>query len=117
VQLTTPARAPSAPAEATEAWWRHFRGLPPVVWIAFFVTLYINLVSGVVLTFFPIYGLAIGLTLTQVGFLQGIHGAAASVVRFLSGIVFRFVSYARTLPLMVALSGSRSRRSRASRSS
>jgi MFS family permease len=105
VQLTLPARAPSAPAEERQAWWRHFRGLPPVVWIAFFVTLYINLVSGVVLTFFPIYGLAIGLTLTQVGFLQGIHGAAASVVRFLSGIVFRVVSYARTLPLMVALSG------------
>jgi len=105
VQLTMPARVPSAPAEERQAWWRHFRGLPPVVWIAFFVTLYINLVSGVVLTFFPIYGLAIGLTLTQVGFLQGIHGAAASVVRFLSGIVFRVVSYVRTLPLMVALSG------------
>src|SRR5919202_1893855 len=81
------------------------RAVPALVWLAFFVTLYINLVSGVVLTFFPIYGLAIGLTLTQIGFLQGIHGAAAAVVRFLSGVVFRWVSYERTLPAMVVLSG------------
>ena len=105
VQLTAPARVRDAGGNPSEAWWRHFRGLPAVVWVAFFVTLYINLVSGVVLTFFPIYGLAIGLTLTQIGFLQGVHGAAASIVRFLSGAVLRIVSYSRTLPLMVVLSG------------
>ena len=53
------------------------------------------------LTFFPIYGLAIGLTLTQIGVLQGIHRAMAAAVRFLSGLFFRFVSYERTSPLMV----------------
>lgn len=104
VRATAPERA-AAEARVSGAWWRDFRGLPAVVWLAFFVTLYINLVSGVLLTFFPIYGLAIGLTLTQIGFLQGIHGAAAAAVRFLSGAVFRFVSYERTLPLMVVLSG------------
>lgn len=104
VQATAPARVTAEP-RGRGPWLRDFRGLPAVVWLAFFVTLYINLVSGVVLTFFPIYGLAIGLTLTQIGFLQGIHGAAAAVVRFLSGAVFRFVSYERTLPLMVVLSG------------
>jgi MFS family permease len=87
------------------AWLSAFSGLAPLVWLAFFVTLYINLVSGVVVTFFPIYGLAIGLTLTQIGVLQGIHGATAAGVRFLSGIFFRFVSYERTLPLMVIASG------------
>lgn len=104
VQATAPERAAPQPRIGA-AWWHDIRGLPAVVWLAFFVTLYINLVSGVVLTFFPIYGLAIGLTLTQVGFLQGIHGAAAAAVRFLSGAVFRFVSYERTLPVMVVLSG------------
>ena len=101
------ATAPARPADAAEraAWWHGLRGLPALVWLAFFVTLYINLVSGVVLTFFPLYGLAIGLSLTQIGVLQGIHGAAASIVRFLSGIVFRWVSYQRTLPVMVVLSG------------
>jgi MFS family permease len=100
----------SAPERSREAergavWWHGFRGLSPVVWVAFFVTLYINLVSGVVLTFFPIYGLAIGLTLTQIGFLQGVHGVAAAGIRFLSGLAFRFFSYQRTLPAMVVLSG------------
>jgi DHA1 family multidrug resistance protein-like MFS transporter len=103
VQATAPERVAAEPRPG--AWWHDFRGLPAVVWLAFFVTLYINLVSGVLLTFFPIYGLAIGLTLTQIGFLQGIHGAAAATVRFLSGAVFRFVSYERTLPVMVVLSG------------
>jgi MFS family permease len=103
VGRTAPVRA--AAPERRGRWWRDFHGLPAFVWLAFFVTLYINLVSGVVLTFLPIYGLAIGLSLTQIGILQGVHGAAAAVVRFLSGIVFRFVSYQRTLPAMVVLSG------------
>jgi MFS family permease len=108
IRWTMPAvpAAEHSAAETSRASWLHgFRGVAPLVWLAFFVTLYINLVSGVVLTFFPIYGLAIGLTLTQIGVLQGIHGAAAAAVRFLSGIFFRFVSYERTLPLMVVASG------------
>src|SRR5919202_1761164 len=106
VRATTPVAAEAAAAETRPSSWLHgFRGIAPLVWLAFFVTLYINLVSGVVLTFFPIYGLAIGLTLTQIGVLQGIHGATAAAVRFLSGIFFRFVSYQRTLPVMVLLSG------------
>jgi MFS family permease len=107
LSLVVRATAPGRVAEAADrvAWWRGFHGLPALVWLAFFVTLYINLVSGVVLTFFPIYGLAIGLTLTQIGILQGVHGTAAAAVRFLSGAVFRFVSYERTLPAMVLLSG------------
>jgi MFS family permease len=103
VGATAPVR--TARPETRGRWWREFHGLPGFVWLAFFVTLYINLVSGVVLTFLPIYGLAIGLSLTQVGVLQGVHGGAAAVVRFLSGLVFRVVSYQRTLPAMVVASG------------
>ncbi|HEV8686375.1 MAG TPA: MFS transporter [Gaiellaceae bacterium] len=105
VGRTAPARRDGGEAIARTAWWRDLRHVAPLVWLAFFVTLYINLVSGVLLTFFPIYGLAIGLTLTQIGVLQGIHGAAAAAVRFLSGLVFRWVSYERTLPVMVLVSG------------
>jgi MFS family permease len=104
VQATAPERVAAEP-RPRGAWWRDLRGLRAVVWLAFFVTLYINLVSGVLLTFFPIYGLAIGLTLTQIGALEGIHGAAAAAVRFASGPIFRFISYERTLPAMVVLSG------------
>ena len=100
------AASPATPPERRRrAALRGFRGLPAPVWVAAFVTLHINLVSGVVLTFFPIYGLRIGLTLSQIGVLTGIHGVAASLVRFLSGAVFRWLSYERALPAMVALSG------------
>ena len=108
VRITAPERLDGEAGRSQAgawSWMSGFRGLAPLVWLAFFVTLYINLVSGVVLTFFPIYGLAIGLTLTQIGVLQGIHGATAAAVRFLSGLFFRFVSYERTLPLMVLASG------------
>ena len=104
VRSTAPARA-AAPSDGAFSWLREFRHVAPLVWLAFFVTLYINLVSGVVLTFFPIYGLAIGLTLTQIGALQGVHGIAAAAIRFLSGAIFSRVSYRRTLPLMVLVSG------------
>jgi MFS family permease len=105
ILATAPARSERPVQDARRSWLHSFRGLPALVWLAFFVTLYINLVSGVVLTFFPIYGLAIGLTLTQIGVLQGIHGATAAAVRFLSGVFFRWVSYEKTLPLMVIASG------------
>ena len=96
----------AAAASPGSSWLRSFRGLPAAVWLAFFVTLYINLVSGVVMSFFPIYGLALGLTVAQIGFLQGtVHGVAAATVRFFSGVVFRWISYARALPAMIVLSG------------
>ena len=105
VRRTTPIQDADAEPRRSGWWWRDFRGLSGLVWVAFFVTLYINLVSGVVLTFLPIYGLAIGLSLTQVGAVQGLHGTTAAAIRFLSGVVFRFVSYRRTLTVMVVVSG------------
>jgi predicted MFS family arabinose efflux permease len=84
---------------------RDLRRLPGLVWLAFLVSLYINLVNGVLFTFFPIYGLAIGLSLAQVGALTGIHGTTAALIRLASGVVFKRISYARILPFMVVLSG------------
>ena len=84
---------------------KEFTRAPVLVWLAFFVTLYINLISGVLFTFFPIYGLAIGLSLTQIGLLAGIHGAIAAAIRFASGVIFKWISYQGALPAMVVLSG------------
>jgi predicted MFS family arabinose efflux permease len=78
---------------------------PAAVWLAFLVTLYINLVSGVLFSFFPLHGLAIGLSLTQIGLLAGIHGALAATVRFFSGVIFKWISYRGALPVMVVASG------------
>lgn len=80
-----------------------FRAVPPTVWIAFSVAFYVALVNGGLLTFFPIHGLDIGLSLTAIGALLGIHGAAATMVRFAAGPVFRIVDYRRSLPWMVGL--------------
>lgn len=80
-----------------------FRAVSPTVWLAFAVAFYVALVNGGLLTFFPIHALAIGLTLTAVGSLFGLHGTAATVVRFFSGPLFRYVDYRRSLPWMVAV--------------
>ena len=82
-----------------------FLRAPSAVWVAFLVTLYINLVSGTLFTFFPLHGLAIGLSLTQIGVLVGIHGSVAAAIRFASAVVFRWVSYRGALPVMVVVSG------------
>lgn len=82
-----------------------FRTAPALVWLAFAVSLYINLVSGVVFTFFPLYALSIGLSLTQIGGLVGIHGVTASVVRFGSAPLFSWIPYRRSLAPMVVISG------------
>ena len=74
-----------------------------LVWLAFFCGLHVNLLSGVIATFFPLYGLAIGLTFTQIGALNGIGSAISSAVRFASGAVFARVPYRPSLPWMVAL--------------
>jgi YNFM family putative membrane transporter len=84
---------------------RGFRHQPALVWVAFLVSLYINLASGVLNTYFPLYGLSIGLTLTQIGMLSGIHGILAAVVRFGSGPLFGLISYRAALPVMVIVSG------------
>jgi predicted MFS family arabinose efflux permease len=97
------AASPESPSVAGR--FRALMRAPAAVWLAFIVTLYINLVSGVLFTFFPLYGLAIGLSLTQIGLLTGIHGTLAASVRFASGVVFRWVSYRRALPAMVVASG------------
>lgn len=82
-----------------------FRHAGPVVWLAVVVALQINLVSGVLGTFFPLYGLAIGLSLTQVGALTGMHSAVSSAVRFLTPPLFRRVSHRAVLPWMAVLGG------------
>ena len=103
--LVAPADAAAEIVGGALARIKEFARAPVLVWLAFFVTLYINLISGVLFTFFPIYGLAIGLSLTQIGLLAGIHGAIAAAIRFASGFIFKWISYQSALPVMVVLSG------------
>jgi MFS family permease len=86
-------------------WVGRFKNLGPIVWLAFFVGVHINLLNGVLVTFFPLFGLTIGLSLTGVGVLTGIHSAAASLIRFAAPLVFRVITPRRSLPWFVVLGG------------
>lgn len=80
--------------------------MPPGLWIGFLVALYINLVNGALQAFFPIYGVSIGLTLTEVGAVSGIHGALAALVRFGAGRLFARVGFRRVISILVGVSAS-----------
>jgi MFS family permease len=82
-----------------------FRNVSPLVWLAFMCALHINLLSGVLLTFFPLFALSIGLTLTQVGALTGLSSGVSSIFRFLSPALFSRVSYRPFIPWMVIVGG------------
>lgn len=75
----------------------------PLVWLAFLAGLHVNLLSGILATFFPLYALSIGLTFTQIGALNGISATISSGVRFAAGALFARVPYRPTMPWMVAL--------------
>jgi MFS family permease len=91
--------------KATGGRLRGLRDVHPFVLLAFFCALHINLLSGVLHTFFPLYGLAIGLSLTQIGSLSGMSSAVGSAIRFASPALFKRVSYRALLPWMVILGG------------
>lgn len=79
-----------------------FREVGPLVWLAFAIGLHINLLGGVLITYFPLYGLAVGLTLTQIGILSGVHSSVGSLIRFATPMLFARVDYRRLdVPLVV----------------
>lgn len=92
------------PAPGGRARVAAFRRVPRWVWLGFAVTLYINLVSGVLFTFFPLHGLDIGLTLGQIGFVFGLHGVLAALVRFGSARAFATLPYRAAMTPAVLLS-------------
>jgi predicted MFS family arabinose efflux permease len=55
--------------------------------------MYINVLSDAVDTFFPLYGLAMGIPLAASGALKGVKSGAATVIRFLSAAIFRFADH------------------------
>ena len=69
------------------------RAVDPRVWLAFLIALYLNVLSDSVDTFFPLFGLSIGIPLTTSGALKGLKSGAATFIRFISGAVFRFLDH------------------------
>lgn len=94
---------PERPRSQGDVHRNRYRSLSPLIWLAFFVTVHINLLAGVLSTFFPLYGLAIGLSLSRIGALQGMHSAAASVIRFMTPLIFRVLQPKALQPWLVVL--------------
>jgi len=63
------------------------------VWLAFVVVLYINIVSDAIDSFFALYALSVGIPLAASGLLKGLKSGAATFIRFISGVVFRYVDH------------------------
>jgi MFS family permease len=77
------------------------RRMPVVVWSAALVAAYLNVMNGLLQSFFPILGLALGLSIAQIGTLSSIRSAVSSVARFGAGWLFARISPRRLhLPLL-----------------
>ena len=63
------------------------------VWLAFVIALYINVLADSVDTFYPLFGLALGIPLAATGFLRGLKSGSATFIRFVSGGVFRYLDH------------------------
>lgn len=99
--------ADQAPAE-DEATRRSLRAarlriglVPAAVWAATVVALYLNVMNGLLQSFFPLLGLALGLSLAEIGTLSSVRSAVSAVSRFGAGWIFARLAPSRLhLPLL-----------------
>lgn len=76
--------------------------LPFAVWSAALVAVYLNVMNGLLSSFFPLLGLAIGLSIAQIGTLSSIRSGISSIGRFGAGWLFDRVGATRLhAPLLV----------------
>lgn len=87
--------------EGARRWRAIVRSMPLPVWIAAVAALYLNAMSGILNTFFPILALTLGMSLSQAGGLASIRSGVSAISRFLSIPVFERVPSSRLrLPLL-----------------
>jgi len=67
--------------------------LEPKIAAMVVVHLFLNMIHQVGMVFLPLYGLAVGLTLTQVGLIKGLYSLCNAITRPLSGTVMRQFSH------------------------
>lgn len=81
--------------------------LDPKIGALVVIHLFLNMIHQLGMVFLPLYGLAVGLTLTQVGIIKGLYSLCNAVTRPLSGFVMKGLSHQRVsrvgLPLQAAL--------------
>ena len=75
--------------------------LPFAVWSAALVAVYLNVMNGLLQSFFPLLGLAVGLSVAQIGTLSSVRSAVSAVARFGAGWIFSHITPHRAhLPLL-----------------
>lgn len=104
-----PARALERPVDAKPVSRRATAGavirrlglLPIAVWSAALVAVYLNVMNGLLQSFFPLLGLALGLSVAQIGTLSSVRSGVSSVARFGAGWLFARIQPGRLhLPLL-----------------
>jgi MFS family permease len=80
--------------------------LPFAVWLAALVAVYLNVMNGLLQSFFPLLGLGLGLSVAQIGTLSSVRSGVSSVARFGAGWLFARVAATRLhLPLLALSAG------------
>ena len=75
--------------------------LPVAVWSAALVAVYLNVMNGLLQAFFPVLGIALGLSVAQIGTLSSVRSGVSSVARFGAGwIVSRVPARLLHVPLL-----------------
>ena len=75
--------------------------LPVAVWAAALVAVYLNVMNGLLQSFFPLIGLAVGLSVAQIGTLSSVRSAISAIARFGAAWLFARVPAQRVhLPLL-----------------
>jgi predicted MFS family arabinose efflux permease len=67
-------------------------GLPAAVWAAALVSVYVNVMNGLLQSFYPLLGLSLGYSVAQIGTLSSMRSISSAVSRFGAGWIFGKVS-------------------------
>jgi MFS family permease len=92
-KLPPPTRRQDTKRGGIRGFWDTMPSLSPALLFATLVAFYINFLDDGFGTFFPLFGLGVGLSLTTIGNLKGIKSATGIVVRAFSGSFFKFIDY------------------------
>lgn len=80
-----------------------FRYVPLAAWVAALTGFYLNTTNAVLNTFFPLLGISLGFTLSQVGALAGARSLVSALIRFVAAKAFDRISFRVQLIPLFAL--------------
>ena len=85
--------------------WKEFKGLGLSVFIATLLAFYLNVITDILSTLFPLFALGLGISLTSIGAIRGVTGVFGILARFFSGVIFSVLDYRKVNYVVVAVLG------------